>query len=275
MDINHFANLVRKWGDCRIIKKIGEGVRGIVFLAERDGTCALKISTVTADDYEITSNSLREVKFLKELCGEKNIVRLIDSFVIHESEGNNHISFVFMEALNDITEIFNSQIPNLQTIIKLGTDICDAITQCTSHKILHRDIQPRNILADNENTFKLCDFGSAESMKGYICTTAGTYAYMAPEVYLNRPYGEPADIYSLGITLYTILNDMCIPFTDKSADHKSKLRAIEKRLSGVPLPEIGMCCGDIYNVISKMCAYNEDERYQTAQAAKNALKELY
>ena len=74
--------------------------------------------------------------------------------------------------------------------------------------IIHRDIKPENIFVNDFGDFKLGDFGIARKMENVTggLSQKGTFNYMAPEVAGNGRYDSRADIYSLGIVLYRLLN---------------------------------------------------------------------
>ena len=77
--------------------------------------------------------------------------------------------------------------------------------------IVHRDIKPDNIMITDNNTVRLIDFGlSKMSKKKQMTTVAGTPFYMAPEV-LEGGYTSKADMWSLGVLLYTLVSGY-LPF---------------------------------------------------------------
>jgi serine/threonine protein kinase len=89
--------------------------------------------------------------------------------------------------------------------------ILHAINHCHANNTTHRDIKPENIMINDEDEPKLIDFGlSKTTKKSSMSTVAGTPFYMAPEV-LNQNYGAKADIWSLGVLLYTMVSGY-LPF---------------------------------------------------------------
>ncbi|KAK3830925.1 MAG: kinase-like domain-containing protein [Linnemannia elongata] len=94
--------------------------------------------------------------------------------------------------------------------------ICLAIQYCHSRKIVHRDLKLENILLDSQNNIKLIDFGftrECESKK-LLESYCGSAAYTAPEIIVGKKYSGPeADIWSLGVILYTLLAGY-LPFDD-------------------------------------------------------------
>ena len=92
-----------------------------------------------------------------------------------------------------------------------------AINHCHAQNIVHRDIKPDNIMITANNTVRLIDFGLSKASKGnkQLQTVAGTPYYMAPEV-LEGSYSKQADIWSLGVLLYTLISGY-LPFQGSNA----------------------------------------------------------
>lgn len=86
--------------------------------------------------------------------------------------------------------------------------LIDGIKYLNKHKIIHRDIKPKNILlTDNKKTLKICDFGLAKTVSNMTrsYTVCGSPLYMAPEMFGDKSYSETVDIWSIGILLYEML----------------------------------------------------------------------
>lgn len=81
---------------------------------------------------------------------------------------------------------------------KIACDLVSALYFLHSHRILHRDIKPQNILIGIDGNAKLCDFGFAKTMglNTYMLTSIkGTPLYMAPEIVQEKPYDHNADLW--------------------------------------------------------------------------------
>lgn len=93
-------------------------------------------------------------------------------------------------------------IENFEAIV---CQLTDALRSAHAKGVVHRDVNPNNILFDQDMNVKLADFGIARTLEGGPVRTAiGTPGYMAPEVSMGEPYDTTADMYSLGATLYHI-----------------------------------------------------------------------
>ena len=94
------------------------------------------------------------------------------------------------------------------------------LAHCHCRSVLHRDIKPDNILMDGEDGIKICDFGVSRliTRNQVINEQCGTPAYIAPEIIAEKGYsGYYADLWSLGILLYTILQGT-VPFRGNSLE---------------------------------------------------------
>lgn len=162
--------------------------------------------------------------------------------------------------------------------IKLGIHICRALTLCHKMGIIHRDIKPQNVFLSRDGNFKLGDFGIAKHMEGtQLGTMAGTEDYMAPEVNFFQPYSFQADIYSLGLVMYWILNNYTGPFLETNGTkptYTQKMAARTQRLSGAPLPAPLHGSDALKKVVLKACAFDPQMRYSSALDMLQALLSL-
>ncbi|KAG1748130.1 kinase-like domain-containing protein [Suillus clintonianus] len=186
------------------IEKVGEGTYGVVYKA-RDVTTnqivALKKIRLEAEDEGVPSTAIREISLLKELKDD-NIVRLLD--IVH-AEQKLYLVFEFLDVdLKRYMENANtSGTPISIGIVKRFTHQLNAgLLYCHSHRILHRDLKPQNLLIDKKNNLKLADFGLARAfgipMRTYTHEVV-TLWYRAPEVLLgSRHYSTAIDMWSVG-----------------------------------------------------------------------------
>ena len=293
MEMENFENIRLPWTDWKIVKYLGGGAYGKVYEIERNISgmqerAALKIVSRPKDDSEIESyynegyskaeliasyeseiqNYVQEYKLMKELQGESNIVSCDDFTRIPHDDGIGGDIFIRMELLTSLQQKMRERNLSEQEIIRLGKDISHALVLCESKNIIHRDIKPANIMVSQFGNYKLGDFGVSKIMDHETYATAmGTPDYQAPEVVHMDRYGQAADIYSLGITLYWLLNNRKMPFigADEQQTPMLKEEAMKKRYRGEALPAPKNGSTKLKEIVLKACAYRPEDRYASAQ----------
>lgn len=237
------VNLADKhFGNYKIIREIGAGGMGAVFLAERDDgefsqKVALKIVRQTVAEKEIINRFKRERQILANL-NHPNIAKLLDGGVSDAGEPFLVMEFVEGETL---TEFVKRENLNLEARLKLFLKICAAVSYAHRNLTVHRDIKPSNILVTKDGEPKLLDFGLAKDLgfgisdfglsenqsinpKSTIENTqtafhALTPAYASPEQLKNEAITTSSDIYSLGVVFYELLtNEKPFHFEGKSLE---------------------------------------------------------
>ncbi|XP_055493616.1 cyclin-dependent kinase 2-like isoform X2 [Leucoraja erinacea] len=145
------------------VEKIGEGTYGVVYKAMNKVTgemVALKKIRLDAEMEGVPSTAIREISLLKEL-NHRNIVRLLD--VIH-SEKKLYLVFEFLN--QDLKKYMDSAPPTglpLQLVKSYLFQLLQGVAFCHSHRVLHRDLKPQNLLINDGGAIKLADFGLARA----------------------------------------------------------------------------------------------------------------
>ena len=300
--MENFENIRLPWPEWEIVKYLGGGAYGVVYEIERNISgiqekAALKIVSRPKDNSEIESyydngydeasiissyeseirNYIKEYKVMKELQGQSNIVSCDDFKVVPHENGIGADIFIRMELLTSLAQVLRKKKLSEQEIIKLGKDISHALILCESKNIIHRDIKPANIMVSQFGDYKLGDFGVSKIMDHTTyATKMGTQEYQAPEVVHMEKYGHTADIYSLGITLYWLLNNRRMPFIDANGKITAELKdeAMDRRYRGEKLPAPKNGCDELKRIVLKACAYRPENRYASAQEMYDALEEI-
>lgn len=301
MNRNEFENLDLYPG-WRTVGRIGNGSFGAVYEIERPlfettERAALKVIHVPKDPGEIEElynsgydeagvrrhcetllqNIVREYELMVGLKDDPNVVHCEDIQYYPKETGIGWIICIKMELLTPLTKVLD-RVETEEQICKFGEDMCKALAHCHSLNILHRDIKPQNIFLSRDGNFKLGDFGIAKFAdqinRG---TRIGTMSYMAPEVYADLPYGHAADIYSLGVALYWLLNEKRLPLValpPACPTTKDVQDACLNRLHGYALPAPAHAGPEMSRIVLKACAYNPAERYGSAQEMLQDLQAL-
>ena len=235
-------------------------------------------ASITAHFKSYLADIVNEYSLMAEIKGHTNVVYCDDIRYIQHDDGFGWDIFIKMELL---TPLMKAKEPGAveDTVKKLGADICSALVLCREKNIIHRDIKPQNIFVSEHWDYKLGDFGIAKTVeKTTGGTKIGTYGYMAPEVYNNQPYGAAADIYSLGLVMYWLLNEHRLPFLPmppKVPTSTENEQARLRRFRGEPIPAPKNGSEALKRIVLKACAYDPKERYHTADemlADLNALE---
>lgn len=237
--------------------------------------------SITTKFKEKIDDIAKEYRLMIGLKGCINIVHCDDILVVKFDEGLGWRIYLKMELLTPLLKAMD-KVSTEKQIIKFAMDMCNALAFCHKKHILHRDIKPQNIFIDEEDNFKLGDFGISRTISSSVTegtVGVGTYNYMAPEVMLgSQPYGITADIYSLGMVVYWLLNERRGPFLPKPPANFSGVledEARRRRFLGEELPRPSRGRPEFVRIVLKACAYEPDERYQTAREMYSDLKRLY
>lgn len=300
MNIDYYKQFEPIDGKWYITREIGSGAFGYVVEVERhdysEMKSAMKIISVPATEDElkdfrrenflmsdsqvkqyyksIVTDYIREFQLLSKLKGNSNIVSYEDHDVREKKDSIGWDIFIRMELLTPMTEYFKERYTREQ-VIKLGIDICKALEVCGKHDIIHRDIKPTNIFVSDNGDFKLGDFGVArvrEKSSGNM-SAKGTYTYMAPEVCHGKPYTVSADLYSLGIVMYRLLNNNFEPFRTE-AGYKNAQNALEMRLKGTPIGAPINADARLSEIILKALAFEPEYRYESPVEFRQRLEAL-
>ena len=285
------------------VRCIGSGSSGKVYELKKkdeyggDFHSALKVISIpsTQKEYEEMESTMSEFAMrsklrdkVEEISGEyrlmgvlrghPNIVNCEDQMIIpHENDLGWDI-YIRMELLKPLKLWLTDRYDERQ-VIRLGLNMCGALHGCHQRNIIHRDIKPENILVTEEGKFKLGDFGIAKvSEKTATGTLTGTYSYMAPEIANRQHYGTSADIYSLGLVMYWMMNERTLPFLPlgkKIPSGVQRQEAQDRRFSGeeIPAPINGSL--GLTRIVLKACAFDPKERYHTVQELAEELKQCY
>ena len=186
-----------------------------------------------------------------------------------ESEKGLHLQFVLMEKLEKIIEkdrfkkvsLLQEQLNTEEEVLKFALEIGLALNMAHGYSVLHRDIKLENVFwDDHDKIYKLGDFGIAKYAEdGSAETVVYTDGYGAPEIErrLYDHYNATADIYSFGITLYLLLNNLKFP---GSEGYYPKVEVQYNPDYVFPAP--ANASEGMTKVIRKMCSFRAEDRYQ-------------
>ena len=203
----------RRIGAYRLIRPLGEGGMGVVYLAERQGegftqTVAVKLLRGGFVDPALEARFRAERAILARL-EHPGIARLIDGGVT--SEGQPYYAMERVEGVGLLEYCDRQRLP-VRERLELFLAICAPVRHAHQQLVIHRDLKPANIMVTNEGQVKLLDFGVAKLLdpdpadEQRTRTAAWvTPSYAAPEQIRGDPASTLSDVYALGVILYEML----------------------------------------------------------------------
>ena len=289
------------WSNWNISEKIGSGGYSYVYkiTAERSGrvdVAAMKVEPIVPSESAMFDDErrMRSIERKRELViNESNIMHKLKycpNIVSYEDEsffdliidGKNEgcyfcLRMEYLSCLGDLLKKRGAFELSETNVRKLANDIANGIKAAHDMGIIHRDLKPSNIFLDETSgTFKLGDFNISKETE-YTRTFAGTNGYLAPEVYKSKSssfeyYTKLADIYSFGICLYVLMNDLYMPF--EREENLSLEEAVDMRMRGTPISPPANCSASFANIILRACEYDSNDRYQSIDDLIRDLKKL-
>lgn len=255
-------------GKYQILDRLGSGGFGTVYLAE-DRLLNRKVALKVPHHQQDEQGLLQEPRIMAGLK-HPNIVELItverkdDTFFMV-------MEFIDGESLDKLIRRERSLAP--ARALEIAIDVAAAIGFAHSHKIIHRDLRPANILLTSTGLAKVTDFGTSRLLATqdlFARTRIGSPPYMAPEHFRGRAVFQ-SDLWSLGITMYEMLTGT-VPFYDadpvKIAQAFQSQPVVPPHLKNQAVPKA------FSEVVMKALAVNLGDRYLSAQALLDDLKRL-
>ena len=260
-------------GRYSIIKKLGEGGKGIVYKCldnNLNRIVALKLIKGENIDENSYSRIMREAETTARLS-HPNIMS------IYDMQKENNRFFMVIEYIDgkDLLGYTDGKPMEVKDIFKIIIPITSALSYAHRNGILHRDIKPENIMIAKNGDPKLMDFGLAKALDRpgitRVGTIVGTPAYLSPESALGKESDNRSDLYSLGCVLYFMITGQP-PFTSEDS-----IKLIYSHIHDYPPPPSSInhnISGQLDSIVMKLLKKNPDERFQSADELIYALKAL-
>lgn len=259
-----------------VLKKLGEGGKGVVYKVRDtilNRIVAIKMLKGEVLGNEAYSRFIREAQAVAKL----NHPHIVSIYDIGKENGKQFFVLEFVDgmSLRDLIETYPEGKCDIQTVLRIGIDICNALQYAHSQGVLHRDIKPGNILITKEGIAKLMDFGLAKMLEQPSITPegiiVGTTAYVSPETALGKDADARSDLYSFGAVLYEMATGKP-PFQGDDPvkiifSHIHDYPIAPSRLNPKVPPALSEC-------IMKLLEKEPGKRYQTAADLLKVLREL-
>jgi serine/threonine protein kinase/predicted Zn-dependent protease len=252
------------FGQYKILKKLGEGGMGEVYLAE-DTKLKRKVALKFLPSKFVSEEE--KARFLQEAQAAAAINHA-NVCTVYEIQEQGESPFIAMEYIDGDTLKSKIQTTELtvDNVVNMSIQIADALHTAHEQGIIHRDIKSDNIMIFGDNQVKVADFGLAK-LKGTVkltktSSTIGTLAYMAPEQIEGKEVDARSDIFSFGVVLYEMLCGK-LPF---EGDYDAALMYSILNEEPEPVqnhrPDIS---SEFLHVINRAMEKDPDDRYQSVK----------
>jgi serine/threonine-protein kinase len=280
-------------GAYRIVREIGRGGMGSVYLAERadeefERRVALKVIRRGMDSEEIVRRFRSERQILAHLDHE-NIAKLLDGGTTED--GRPYFVMEYVEG-RPIDEECDARKLSIRRRLELFQQVCSAVHFAHQNLVVHRDLKPGNILVTSAGVPKLLDFGIAKLLSPdqpftLVDLRPMTPEYASPEQVRGEAITTASDVYSLGVLLYSLLTGRR-PYRPSTGDPQSLAKAICEQNPPRPSSVIGKAeemegatrdgdarvlrrqlAGDLDNIVLKAMHKEPQRRYASVDQLSN------
>jgi eukaryotic-like serine/threonine-protein kinase len=273
-------------GPFRIIRELGAGGMGVVYLAERDGAefqqrVALKLVRHLGGG-EALLRRFGEERRILALLEHPGIARLIDGGLT--ADGLPYFAMELVEG-QPIDAYCDAHELSVKQRLELFEKVCEAVQYAHEHLVIHRDLKPSNILVRPDGQLKLLDFGiaklldplatsdAASTQTGFIAMTP---EYAAPEQIRGSAVSTATDTYALGVLLYVLLAGRR-PYEVRGLSPAEVERIVcsvePPRPSVVAADQVRRSLsGDLDLIVAKAIHKDPARRYSSASAMRDDLR---
>ena len=263
-----------KLGKYEIRRELGKGAMGVVYEGW-DGAIGRRVAikTVRRDQLDPAEAEQIFARFRHEAqaAGRLSHPNIVSIYEFGEDAGITFIAMEYIEG-RELKDYFdkNERFP-LSEVVRIMTQLLDALDAAHRGGVVHRDIKPGNIILLPDGTVQVADFGIAHIESSNLTqagSVLGTPSYMSPEQFMGQTVDGRSDLFSAGIILYQFLTGEK-PFTG------ALTTIMHKVLKEDPLPpsELNVQVPRPFDaVVRKAIAKRPDERFQSGREFSEALK---
>lgn len=269
---------LKKLGRYELVRVLGKGAMGVVYEGRDpnlDRPVALK--TIMVDGLSGAAAAEYESRFRTEArsAGRLQHPNIV---TVHDSDRDGDTAFLVMEYVQgeDLKQhLDRGKRYSLGEALRLLHDLLAALEFAHRQGVVHRDIKPANLLVEAGGSLKLTDFGVARIAGEGTRTQGsmiGTLKYMAPEQVQGLKVDSRADLFSAGVVAYQLLTGTR-PF-----DGDNDFSIIQQVIGHTPPPPSSLAPllpRAVDAVLARALAKNRDDRYQTAAAFSQALRDAF
>jgi hypothetical protein len=246
--------------------KLGSGTYGTVYSVTRDDGEYFAFKKFEKSSCDLDIGALREISILsmlKNIPSEYCLMRMEDIIFMEDEEQT--VGIIMKKYNTDLHDALTKKILEKKDCERIALKLLEAVVFLHDNGIIHRDIKPENILLDDDLNPVLTDFTLSKiftgvSIKGTHTGNIATATYRAPEVVAKKPYGFPADVWSLGVVFYEL-------FTGKQLIVEKDKEALVLLYKQVPKFERGK----IGTMLSGLLCFDPKKRWTARRALESKI----
>ncbi len=249
------------------IRQLGHGAQGVVYLA-KDSKLDRQVAIKTLSQKRNDSNLAQEARNVSNLHHD-NIVQLYE---IGTHENVPFLVYQYFEGDQLRKRMDDGNPFQSLTAVKIICKILDGINYAHSKNIVHRDINPSNVLINNDDNPKVMDFGISQEIGTATSTDAiaGTVNYLAPELLSGQSLGPSVDIFSTGLILHEMLTGRMV-FT--AENHMAVMYKISHENILPPSKFNNNIDVELDRLVMRALEKDINKRYKSADEMKQELQE--
>jgi serine/threonine-protein kinase len=266
-------------GDFRLLRALGEGTTGRVYLCEQLSLHRQVAVKVLRHDLVANPVALKRFRAEAEAVARIPHANIVQIYTVGDIDGLHFMALEYIDGKDLRDTMSRMGRIEVKAALSILRQVAAALQRAHEGGIIHRDIKPGNILVTRRGEVKVTDFGLSRCLVAEETTTVltqagellGTPLYMSPEQVRGQVVGPRSDIYSLGATAYHLLSGRP-PFVGENS-----LDVAFQHVQAQPTPlhalrpdlPLAVC-----TLVHRMMAKDPDQRYPTGQTLLKDLKFL-
>src|SRR2546430_8827248 len=273
------------FGNYKITHKIGAGGQGTVYKAIDQKLGRTVVLKVLPAELTVKVANLKRFEREARLASALDHPNICTIFDMDEAEGLHFISMQYVEGKN-VRQLCNGRPLELESALRIGIQVTDALATAHARGIIHRDIKSGNVMVTDSGQVKILDFGLAKLLDEKEASTSGidqtdltevgvpygTATFAAPEQAMGAHVDARADIFSTGVLLYEMLTGTW-PFRGKSTVdvrhaviHDQPKTLAEMRPGAAPVR--------LQQILDKALSKDPRDRYQKIDELREELRKV-
>ena len=274
----------RRVGDYQVLRKLGQGAMGQVYLARQLSLKREVALKILRSDHAANPVALQRFQAEAEAVAQLTHPNIVQVFAVGEHDGLRYIALEYVDGRNLRDYLARKGAPELPLALSILRQVAAALQRASEVGLVHRDVKPENIMITRKAEVKVADFGLSRYFAGgggggaeplnltQSGMTLGTPLYMSPEQVQGLPVDHRSDIYSFGVTAYHLLAGQP-PFTGASPFEVAlqHVREVAPPLAGLRPDLPAALCDAVHRMMAKSPA----DRYQTARDVMRDLAKVH